>query len=116
MTIRGRETQLAGAAAVELAVIDHGIGIAPDDLNLVFEEFRQLDARISREHGGTGLGLSLVRRFTELLHGTVKVTSTPGDGSSFLVTLPLRFNAGKESIGDSGPKGRRVRVVEDDSG
>jgi len=71
-------------------VIDRGIGIAPDHLQIIFDEFTQIDTNVSRQHGGTGLGLSLVKKFVELQKGRIEVRSTPGEGSTFTVTLPLR--------------------------
>jgi len=69
-------------------VWDNGIGISPDDLSRLFLPFTQLDSALSRRYGGTGLGLSLVLKLVELLGGGVSVSSTPGEGSRFTVTLP----------------------------
>lgn len=81
---------------ITVVVTDQGVGIAPEDLGKVFQEFRQLGSA-SRRQVGTGLGLALVRRFTELLHGTVSVTSEPGKGSTFTVVLPRRYES-KEMV------------------
>ena len=75
---------------VEVAVSDTGIGIAPEDQAAVFEEFRQVGTDYARKHEGTGLGLSLVRRFVELHGGTIRVESEVGKGSTFTFTLPQR--------------------------
>ncbi|WP_232550033.1 sensor histidine kinase [Propioniciclava soli] len=88
---RGRvvvTTRQADAGAVAIAVTDNGIGIAPDDLERVFERFFRVDYARSRETGGTGLGLSIVAEIAEGHHGTIDVWSKPGSGSTFTLTLP----------------------------
>ena len=76
--------------AVEIAVRDTGIGIAPEDQAAVFEEFKQVGRDKMRTAEGTGLGLALTRRFVELHGGAIRLESTPGKGSTFTVSLPLR--------------------------
>ena len=76
--------------AYEISVQDTGIGIAPEDIAKVFEEFRQVGTDVARKAEGTGLGLSLTRRLVELHGGTIRATSTPGKGSTFTFTLPVR--------------------------
>jgi signal transduction histidine kinase/CheY-like chemotaxis protein len=71
-----------------IAVRDTGIGIAPEEQALVFEEFRQAGVASSQKHEGTGLGLALCRRFVELHGGRIWVESEPGVGSTFSFTLP----------------------------
>ena len=73
---------------VRIAVRDTGIGIAPEDQKKIFEEFRQVGRERSRE--GTGLGLTLTKRFVELHGGSIAVQSTPGQGSTFSFTLPIQ--------------------------
>ena len=88
----GRVTLRARALehAVEIAVIDTGVGIALDQQALVFEEFRQAGGDVLRKSEGTGLGLALAKRFVELHGGTMRVESAPGQGSTFAFILPHR--------------------------
>ncbi|HEY8611559.1 MAG TPA: PAS domain S-box protein, partial [Roseomonas sp.] len=85
-------TIVIGARAVPdgvaIVVEDSGIGIAPDDLSHIFEEFRQVDSTLSRRHGGAGLGLAISQRLAEQMGGTITVESTPGTGSIFTLRLP----------------------------
>jgi two-component system, sensor histidine kinase and response regulator len=74
---------------VEVSVLDAGIGIAPEALDRIFQEFQQADATTSRVYGGTGLGLSICHKLVELQGGRMGVESTPGSGSRFWFTLPL---------------------------
>jgi signal transduction histidine kinase/HAMP domain-containing protein len=73
---------------IVVAVRDTGIGIAPEDQEAVFEEFRQVGHHYTNKQEGTGLGLALTRRFVELHGGRISVESTPGKGSTFTFTLP----------------------------
>ena len=75
-------------AFVEFAVTDNGIGIAPQDLKLLFQPFVQVDSKLNRQFEGTGLGLSLVEKLTDLHGGSVHVESQVGTGSRFTVRLP----------------------------
>jgi signal transduction histidine kinase len=79
---------LAGAMA-EISVTDTGTGIAPEDHEAVFEEFRQVGTDYARKHEGTGLGLALARKFVELHGGTIWVKSQIGQGSTFTFTIPV---------------------------
>jgi GAF domain-containing protein/sensor histidine kinase YesM len=75
---------------VEIAVKDTGIGIAPEDQAAVFEEFKQVGRDYTKKAEGTGLGLTLTKRFVELHGGEIRLESTLGKGSTFTITLPLR--------------------------
>lgn len=80
-------------------VMDSGIGISRDKHKIIFDRFRQADDQYTvRQFGGTGLGLSIVKGLLELMGGTIWVESTPGEGSVFYFTLPLKI-AGSESAG-----------------
>ncbi|HET9338715.1 MAG TPA: ATP-binding protein, partial [Casimicrobiaceae bacterium] len=74
---------------LEVSVRDTGIGIAKDDQEAVFEEFRQVGRHYTNKQEGTGLGLALTRRFVELHGGTIRLESEPGKGSTFTFTIPL---------------------------
>ena len=87
----GRITLTAGRNdnAIEIAVTDTGIGIASEDQTAIFEEFRQVGADETRKQEGTGLGLTLARKFVELHGGRIWVESEVGRGSTFTITLPM---------------------------
>ncbi|MEM8529835.1 MAG: ATP-binding protein [Chloroflexota bacterium] len=74
---------------VVIEIDDTGVGIAEQHLSIIFEEYRQADAELSRKHGGTGLGLPISKRLVDLHGGTLTVTSVPGRGSTFRFTLPV---------------------------
>ncbi len=78
----------AEGTRLQFHVVDSGPGIPPHLHDLIFEKFRQGSAQVSSEHGGTGLGLALSRALAELMHGKLTVTSTPGEGARFTLSLP----------------------------
>jgi signal transduction histidine kinase len=88
--------RMASEQMVEFAVSDTGIGIAQEHLGALFSDFVQLDTRIQKRLRGTGLGLSLAKKFAELLGGRVAVDSELGKGSRFSVLIPTRYSAKRD--------------------
>jgi signal transduction histidine kinase len=78
------------ASGYRIAVEDTGVGIREDHIERIFQSFYQVDSSSTREFGGVGLGLSIVKRFVEGHGGKVLVTSVLGQGSTFTVVLPAR--------------------------
>ena len=76
--------------SVALSVTDNGVGIPEEDQTHIFDRFYRVDKARSRATGGTGLGLAIVRQMVAMHHGEISVTSAPGEGSTFTVTLPKR--------------------------
>jgi signal transduction histidine kinase len=77
--------------SLKLIVSDTGIGMKPEALNYIFEEFRQADMSTTRKYGGTGLGLALVKKFILLMGGEIVAESEAGKGSKFTITLPIAY-------------------------
>jgi signal transduction histidine kinase len=80
----------------EISVRDNGIGIKPEDRERIFQEFERVEMSAERRTEGTGLGLTLAKRFVELQGGKIWVESEPGQGSNFSFTLPLHRSAKAE--------------------
>ena len=90
-------TATVADGAVTIAVSDTGVGIAPEDQAAIFEEFRQVGRDDTRKQEGTGLGLTLAKKFVELHGGRIWVQSQVGQGSTFSFTLPVRLDGRSSS-------------------
>ncbi len=109
---------------VEFVVYDTGIGIPESAIRQLFEPFMQVDGSLSRQYGGTGLGLTLVSRLVEMHEGVVEVDSTEGKGSRFTISLPWRepqrgdsadtyFNSFADQAVPSEARGAKILLAED---
>ncbi|HEY1269706.1 MAG TPA: GAF domain-containing protein [Candidatus Binatia bacterium] len=77
--------------SLKVVVADTGIGMTPEALKVIFDEFRQADMSTTRKYGGTGLGLALVKKFAQLMGGDIAAESEAGKGSKFIMTLPIAY-------------------------
>ncbi|HSE02130.1 MAG TPA: response regulator [Burkholderiales bacterium] len=93
ITVNVQRSGAGGAEWITIAVADTGIGMTPEQLSRLFEEFVQADASTTRRYGGTGLGLAISRRFCQMMGGDITVTSEVGRGSTFVIGLPAEVAA-----------------------
>jgi signal transduction histidine kinase/CheY-like chemotaxis protein len=89
VTLTVRRGTVADREWMRFAVSDTGIGMTPEQLEKLFQAFVQADASTTRNYGGTGLGLTITKTFAEMMGGRVTVESTPGQGSTFTIHLPV---------------------------
>lgn len=105
------EASLPSRAGVRFTVSDSGIGIAPDKLGHIFDPFTTADEKTARLYSGTGLGLAIVKQIVEQMGGSVYVTSTPGEGSTFTVDIPFEVAEGEQSKVEASYIGKRVAIL-----
>ncbi len=98
VSISASKDRINDEEAVRFAIKDTGVGIPPDDLDRIFDEFEQIDTSLSRQYGGVGLGLTLTKRLVELHGGTISVESTLGKGSTFYFSLPVAKEVKEEVV------------------
>src|SRR3954453_8860011 len=96
ITIDARQRQENGCDRITLAVKDTGIGMTPDQMGKLFQEFSQASSATASKYGGTGLGLVISRRFCQMMGGDITVESGLGRGSTFTIRLPRIVGAPKE--------------------
>jgi adenylate cyclase len=102
ITISVRRQQEAGGEWITIAVADSGIGMTPEQMGKLFQEFSQADSSTTRQYGGTGLGLAISKRFCQMMGGDIVVESTPGRGSTFTVRLPTNIGHPERPVAQDG--------------
>ena len=100
VTIAAHQGQENGRDWVTLSVADTGIGMTPEQMDKLFQEFSQASTKTASKYGGTGLGLVISRRFCQMMGGDITVASEPGYGSTFTIRLP-RIVEPKEAVAAS---------------
>lgn len=110
VTVKAVPEDRDGHSWMRVDVCDTGIGIAPENLELVFEQFKQADSSVSRKYGGTGLGLPISRNLARLMQGDIIVSSAQGNGSTFTLLIPVKLT---EHPGDEAADTNTMRKIND---
>jgi signal transduction histidine kinase len=98
ITIDAHHQQENGGDWIALAVTDTGIGMTPEQMDKLFQEFSQASSSTASKYGGTGLGLAISKRFCQMMGGDITVASEPGRGSTFTIRLPRMVEVPKEAL------------------
>jgi signal transduction histidine kinase len=96
VTIAAHQGQENGRDWITLSVSDTGIGMTPEQMGKLFQEFSQVSSTTASKYGGTGLGLVISRRFCQMMGGDITVESEPGHGSTFTIRLPRMVATSKD--------------------
>ncbi len=116
ITVNANREIMDGREWMVVRVTDTGIGLSPEQIVKLFQDFTQADASTTRKFGGTGLGLALTRRFCQMMGGDVTVQSRPGEGSVFTIKLPAVVSETKPEIVRELPRPESVVASADDGG
>lgn len=114
--IRRQPSNVEGEAIVHFSVRDTGVGIEKDKVGKIFSAFSQADSTVTRQYGGTGLGLTISSKYVSMMGGQLEVTSTVGEGTEFFFTLSFKETKKTNGHAVYAPaKGKRFAIVTDDS-
>ena len=113
VTIAAHEGRENGHDWVTLSVADTGIGMTPEQMGKLFQEFSQASSKTASKYGGTGLGLVISRRFCQMMGGDITVESTPGKGSTFTIRLPRMVEGEQAMVGV--PRAEPIHPVTEDA-
>jgi signal transduction histidine kinase/CheY-like chemotaxis protein len=105
ITLNAERERMDDVDWIVFRVADSGIGLTPEKIVRLFQDFTQADASTTRKFGGTGLGLALTRRYCQMMGGDVTVRSAPGEGSTFTIKLPAIVSEVKSELSSDAPDG-----------